>query len=324
MPTPCITCDYDLQGLPDTALCPECATPVSRSLADRRLRNADIKWLTTTTIAAIWLARCIAWPVYAFLGFFLLSMGFGMIMAAAFAGGGPPDSTLMLVLMIGLGGIQALAALFFVIAYIPFAFLVTTVQTHFASPIESERLPVRLTCWAPVALFVFLIVQRYFAPFFAPLPAWTPDLFLSVIVLVFALHDAFLRRALRALALRTDDFNPKRRKRHRNPMRHAVIIGAILFILVWFPYALAFVNNTPFTAISPVGRGLFLLAALLATASLHAPLKDTATALKAELRAARLTAEHARNPTPPTPTEKVHTFLDHQFPPDTTPQQHHA
>lgn len=44
--TTCIRCDYDLTGLADDAVCPECALPIRRSRERTRLlRSADSRWL---------------------------------------------------------------------------------------------------------------------------------------------------------------------------------------------------------------------------------------------------------------------------------------
>ncbi len=314
MPTPlCITCDYDLQGLPESALCPECATPVARSTADRRLRNANFNWLTCTTHAITWLERCIAFPVFAFTGSAVLSCGVALI-ALLVTYTSPPESALMLVSTIVLVALVGLSVLFFVVAYIPFSFLATTTTPHFASPIESLRLPVRMTCWAPVMLVLCTALKTHIFRVSITLPAWAPDLFLSIVILFFAVHDAFLRRALSTLAARTDDFNPRRRKRHRDPTRHAIIVGAILLIVLWFPYALAFSSRTPFIAISIAGRGIFMLSALLAIASLHFPLKDVARALTEELRVAQVYAARHRDrqSTSGEPASKVHAFIQHR------------
>lgn len=42
---PCVCCGYDLRGLNETGLCPECSTPIRRSVVDNLLVHADRNWL---------------------------------------------------------------------------------------------------------------------------------------------------------------------------------------------------------------------------------------------------------------------------------------
>lgn len=46
----CVSCGYALAGLPPDGSCPECNTPVRRSLHSRDLRHADERWLRRITI----------------------------------------------------------------------------------------------------------------------------------------------------------------------------------------------------------------------------------------------------------------------------------
>lgn len=43
--TTCIKCGYNVRGLPAAGRCPECGTPVSRSLGGTLLRFSDVAWL---------------------------------------------------------------------------------------------------------------------------------------------------------------------------------------------------------------------------------------------------------------------------------------
>lgn len=54
IPLPCIACDYDLQGLTEDALCPECALPIRQSI-DGRISPARIKGIHRQTHALAWL-----------------------------------------------------------------------------------------------------------------------------------------------------------------------------------------------------------------------------------------------------------------------------
>ena len=46
-PTPCMTCGYDLAGLLADGICPECATPVAKTLATPRFAKAPTDYLIT-------------------------------------------------------------------------------------------------------------------------------------------------------------------------------------------------------------------------------------------------------------------------------------
>lgn len=55
----CIICDYDLQALDPAGKCPECGTPIERSLKGDQLRYADQNWLRTVHVGM----RIIMWSV---------------------------------------------------------------------------------------------------------------------------------------------------------------------------------------------------------------------------------------------------------------------
>ncbi len=43
--TPCVICGYNLRGLTVNKVCPECGSPIGRSIHENMLRYADPKWL---------------------------------------------------------------------------------------------------------------------------------------------------------------------------------------------------------------------------------------------------------------------------------------
>jgi len=278
MPTLCITCDYDLQGLPDTALCPECATPVARSTADRRLRNADYHWLKRTTHGINWLERCIRFPVISILTVLVVGLAVGIIalFTSAFGFQVNPFGVLLAIGALAMLLVLAVCA----VAYIPAVFYATYIPAHVSSPIAQWRAALRATSWSPIALVAVAFWGQNILSLYPSLPYWSIDALQSIVVLAYAVHDASLRQSLLILARRTDNFHPRRRKLHRPAIRHAVIITAILLTIIWLPYA---------TTIAPMAAGLGqldILAILFTIAFLHSPLKDTARALKEELRAA--------------------------------------
>lgn len=79
----CVSCGYDLTGLPDSGVCPECALPVARSRArPTLLRGADPAWLARThrglslTVAAM---RVLLWMIVTLLGALLLALVLGYL-----------------------------------------------------------------------------------------------------------------------------------------------------------------------------------------------------------------------------------------------------
>lgn len=54
---PCVSCDYNLRGLPPDGRCPECATPVAVSLQGNWLRFANRRWLRKNRIGV----ACLIW-----------------------------------------------------------------------------------------------------------------------------------------------------------------------------------------------------------------------------------------------------------------------
>jgi len=62
---PCARCGYNLRTLATDALCPECATPVSRSLGGLLLRFADPVWLARLEYGAAFLLAYVALRVVA-------------------------------------------------------------------------------------------------------------------------------------------------------------------------------------------------------------------------------------------------------------------
>ncbi len=88
---PCRDCGYNLRGLPPEGLCPECATPVMKSLRGDALQHVSLRWLTTVqrglqalivTVLSAVLLFCAFW--FAFVGcWFLMAclvFGFGSAM----------------------------------------------------------------------------------------------------------------------------------------------------------------------------------------------------------------------------------------------------
>lgn len=70
----CVSCGYDLRGLPAEGACPECATPIARSLLGDRLAGADVRWLTLVHRGQ----KLAAW------GLTILIAGFGAFVALPF------------------------------------------------------------------------------------------------------------------------------------------------------------------------------------------------------------------------------------------------
>jgi len=52
---PCVSCGYDLRGLAIEGSCPECGTPIERSLRGDLLRFSDPRWVTAVAHGMGWL-----------------------------------------------------------------------------------------------------------------------------------------------------------------------------------------------------------------------------------------------------------------------------
>ncbi len=69
----CVSCGYNLRGLDPDRVCPECATPISRSIRGDYLRFSDPKWVGT-------LARGMNWIVFGFISACALGIGMELVL----------------------------------------------------------------------------------------------------------------------------------------------------------------------------------------------------------------------------------------------------
>lgn len=66
--TPCVICGYNLRGLTVDKVCPECGSPVGRSIHGNMLRYADPKWLGSVLLGV----RLTLWHILATIALVLL------------------------------------------------------------------------------------------------------------------------------------------------------------------------------------------------------------------------------------------------------------
>jgi hypothetical protein len=66
--TLCVRCSYNLKGLPPTGNCPECGTPVERSLRGDRLIYSDADYLRKLTNGSAWIVTAIALDCLLYVG----------------------------------------------------------------------------------------------------------------------------------------------------------------------------------------------------------------------------------------------------------------
>lgn len=71
----CLNCGYDLAGLEQSGVCPECATPIAESMTPRQLRRAPAPVRLRVARGALWLsiaALLAQWLALSFVGFLVL------------------------------------------------------------------------------------------------------------------------------------------------------------------------------------------------------------------------------------------------------------
>lgn len=79
----CVGCSYNLRGLSERGLCPECGTPVALSLGGSRLRNAARGYLSTLSRGIVWIiSGTIICSALAAVGFFFWRTTVGLLSAA--------------------------------------------------------------------------------------------------------------------------------------------------------------------------------------------------------------------------------------------------
>ncbi|NUQ47946.1 MAG: hypothetical protein HUU22_18175, partial [Phycisphaerae bacterium] len=103
---PCRKCGYNLRGLNPDRICPECATPVGRSIRGEYLRFADPDWVETMASGMNWIVTGL------FVGFALGCAGGGTVAAlAATRGAGVVESEVTMLILSGAGVMGALISL---------------------------------------------------------------------------------------------------------------------------------------------------------------------------------------------------------------------
>ncbi len=114
----CVGCGYDVRNLPVDGPCPECSTPIERSLGGMRLAAADPRWLARITLGQ----SLVAWGLYLALVGFCIGPLTGMLYAIlVYALGASFDEVLRWVLAFAVAGVFGVGT---VLAWIG-AFLVT-------------------------------------------------------------------------------------------------------------------------------------------------------------------------------------------------------
>ena len=100
----CVGCGYDVRNLPVDGPCPECGTPIERSLGGLRLAAADPRWLARLTLGQSLVARGL---YTALLGFCLLPLTAALLAFLSTQNFFPVWGVLMMSTLAGLAGVVA-------------------------------------------------------------------------------------------------------------------------------------------------------------------------------------------------------------------------
>jgi hypothetical protein len=74
----CVACGYNLRGLADDGKCPECATPIARSIGGNSLRNADRDWLKSVHRGAGLVYWSCVLPLLLMIGIFFVTIAWSV------------------------------------------------------------------------------------------------------------------------------------------------------------------------------------------------------------------------------------------------------
>lgn len=74
----CVSCGYTLRGLALDGVCPECGTPIERSLYRTRLKHADVEYLRRLVRGAL-LVSVVPWAIVAGLVYIFLQIGLAAV-----------------------------------------------------------------------------------------------------------------------------------------------------------------------------------------------------------------------------------------------------
>ncbi len=107
-PRRCITCSYNLQGLPADALCPECGTRVALSLRDNLLINSAPAYLATIHKGVFLIQAAI---IIMILGFIVMILGVAVLgVLGPGAGALPNPGALAMIVTIGAAALTVVPA----------------------------------------------------------------------------------------------------------------------------------------------------------------------------------------------------------------------
>lgn len=214
----CIICDYDLQALDPAGKCPECGTPIERSLHGDLLRHSDQAWLRTVhrglriTTWSVWalVLACIALPV--------------MLLLSMMAEGVPIVDFLREKLFIGLGMFAMLVAPIGISVGVWFA---TATEPRELQKGALRPMTLRATSIAVVPMIGLVMLTSARG---AALPMW---LHWSVVVVGFVtivLHMTLFNDCLQAIESRCKPEDAKRRKLLKSYRRDGVGCAVVLLL----------------------------------------------------------------------------------------------
>ncbi len=217
----CIICDYDLHGLDPAGNCPECGTPIERSLKGDLLRYADQSWLTRVHLG-MRLITFAMWGVAAAIAIFIAGV---VIEAIADMREYTALAAAIEYSFLPIQGCWLLA----ICCLLAGLWLATTLE-----PREASRATMRpvLLRWTSLAVLPVLAVWMLSSSKAAAIPVWTQIAIAMVGFVLLVAHMTLFCDFMQAIDRRCAEADEKRRKMLKRYRSQGLGCAALLLLLV--------------------------------------------------------------------------------------------